>query len=113
MFIIFSTDANPTNANVQSSCSAVVDRTTTSYDITFYVTLDETFTPAVISVIQNFGVSRFEIDERGNAVPGNAQRRTENLDSSVEKGPVLLTFAYSDEPQLLDGHGYRLSVSII
>ena len=67
----------------------------------------------MISAIQNFGVSRFEIDERGNAVPGNAQRRTENLDSSVEKGPVLLTFAYSDEPQLLDGHGYRLSVSIV
>ena len=66
----------------------------------------------MISAIQNFGVSRFEIDERGSAVPGNAQGRTENLDSSVEKGPVQLTFAYSDEPQLLDGHGYRLSVSI-
>ena len=66
----------------------------------------------MISAIQNFGVSRFEIDERGSAVPGNAQRRTENLDSSVEKGPVQLTFAYGNEPQLLDGHGYRLSVSI-
>ena len=119
-FIIFAmvlyspfTDVRPTDNNVNGSCSAVLDRNTISYDVTFYITFDETFTPAVISAINVLRVTRFEIDSNGNVIPGTVLRVNAPLDSSVEQGPVTVGILYQDLPQLLDRHGYSLHVSSI
>ena len=90
---------------------AVFDRHTSYYNINFTVTLDDTFTPAVISGIESLQVDRFEIDAQGSAISGTAVTDILPLDSSVEEGPVTLTFPFNDLPQLLNGHGYKLSVS--
>ena len=107
-----SIDANPTNNNVQGSCVAVFDQHTSCYSISFTVSLDDTFTPAVISVIENLRVGRFEIDAQGSAIPGTVVSDLLPLDSSLEEGPVNLTFPFDDLPQLSNGHGYQLSVSL-
>ena len=107
------TDVRPTDNNVNGSCSAVLDRNTISYDVTFYITFDETFTPAVISAINVLRVTRFEIDSNGNVIPGTVLRVNAPLDSSVEQGPVTVGILYQDLPQLLDRHGYSLHVSSI
>ena len=106
-----STDVNPTNNNAQSSCTAVFDRRTSCYSTNFTVTLDDTFTPAVISAIENLRVGRFEIDAQGSTISETAVSDLLPLDSSVKEGPVTLTFPFNDLPQLLNGHGYQLSVS--
>ena len=106
-----SADVNPTNNNAQGSCVAIFDWHTSCYSINFTVTLDDTFTPAVISGIENLRVGRFEIDAQGSAIPGTVVSDLLPLDSSVEEGPVNLTFPFDDLPQLLNGHGYQLSVS--
>ena len=90
---------------------AIFDRHTSCYSISFTVTLDDNFTPAVISGIENLRVGRFEIDAQGSAIPGTVVSDLLPLDSSVEEGPVNLTFPFDDLPQLSNGHGYQLSVS--
>ena len=112
LYFIIISDASPTESNTQSSCSVVLNRETISYDITFRLTLDETFTPAVISAIQFLRNSLFEIDENGNPIPTTVVDRTFPLEN-VTQGPVTILIPYPDVPQLLDGHGYFLSVSII
>ena len=94
------------------SCLSVVDRSTTSYDITFKIRLDETFTPAVISAIENLQLSSFVIDERGNAVEGVATDRRMSLGPDVTHGPVTIDVQFDDFPQLTGGLGYSLTVSV-
>ena len=106
------TDVRPTDNNVNGSCSAVFDRNTISYDVTFYITFDETFTPAVISAINGLRVTRFEIDIRGTPIPGTVVRVLTTLDS-LEQGPVTVGIPFQDLPQLFNGHGYSLHVSYV
>ena len=111
--IIFFTDDNPTDANVQQSCSAVLDRNTVRYDLNLTVMLDNKFTPAVISGINSIRLSRIEVDARSSPIPGRIVTDTRLLGSNVVKGPITLAFSFDDVPQLLNGHGYQLSVSIV
>ena len=113
IIIIFFTDDNPTSDNVQQSCSAVLDRDTLSYDLNLTVTLDNKFTPAVISGINSIRLTRIEIDARSNPIPGPIATDNRILGSNVVKGPITLAFSFNDVPQLLNGHGYVLSVSIV
>ena len=108
------TDMYPNeNDNVQSNCTAVVDRNTISYDVDMYVTYDELFTPAVISAIENVRVSSSEIDARTNFIPGTTISRLVPLDNRTERGPVTFLVPFNDLTQVEAGHGYFLSVSLV
>ena len=111
IYTFFFVDANPTSNNAEVSCMAAFDWDTARYSVNLTVTLDDTFTPAVISAIQNLQVVIFEIDTQGNAIPGTVVSDLQLLDSSVEEGPVTLMFHYNDLSPLLGGHGYQLHVS--
>ena len=108
MFLSF-TDANPTSNNVQGSCSTVLDRKSISYDTNFTVMLDETFTPAVISGIENLRITRVQINARQNPIPGTVVSVTRPLNNT--SGPVIVVFFYDDLPQLSGGNGYMFTVS--
>ena len=108
MFLSF-TDANPTSNNVQGSCSTVLDRKSISYDTNFTVMLDETFTPAVISGIENLRISRVQIDAREHPIPGTSVSVTRPLNDT--SGPVTVVFFHNDLPQLSGGNGYLFAVS--
>ena len=108
---VSSIDVNPTSNNAQGSCMADFDRQRSCYSINFTVTLDDTFTPAVISAIENLRVGKYQIDAQGGAIPETFVSDLLPLDSSVEEGPATLTFPFKGLPQLMDDHGYKLSVS--
>lgn len=112
IFFNLFTDVNPTDVNVQGSCSAVLDRNSIRYDTNFTVMLDETFTPAVISGIQHVRLSRTEIDARENPIPRTVVSNTRTLTNSGG-GPITIVFFFDDLPQLLGGHGYQLIVSTV
>ena len=105
-------DNSPSIDNIQYSCTSVLDRSVTAYDITLHLQFDETFTPAVIGAIEKLVVGSFEINEGGNAIQGVATNRQLQLPSSVTQGPVALDILYNDFAQQTNGLGYSLSVSI-
>ena len=111
--IKFCTDRGPTSDNVENFCSVVLDRSVTAYDITFYLRLDETFTPAVISAIDFLRAGSFEINSNGDATSAVPMIRNVFLESNVTQGPITLGIPFDNFSQLAHGLGYHLSVGTL
>ena len=109
------TDRGPTSGNIENFCSVVLDRSTTAYDITFHLRLDETFTPAVISAIDFLRAASFQIDSDGDTIFGTTTNTRIPLESNVTQlqGPVALDILFDNFPQRAHGIGYFLSVSTL
>ena len=67
--VIFSPDTTPTSNNIALLCDSSISHNITAYDITISLVLDETFTPAVLEVINYFQITRIEQDSRGFIIP--------------------------------------------
>lgn len=108
---VFYTDGGPTRSNVAGSCSVALDRSAVAYDITFQLRFDETFTPAVISAIDAFRVSSFQVTNIGTITSGKPTTRLDRLGSNVDHGPFILNFVYDNFNYLANGLGYNFTVS--
>ena len=107
-------DNNPSaDNNIATSCSSVLDRSTTdgAYDLTLSLQLDETFTPAVISAIRNLRASSFQVRDNGDVIVAATTRRLVEVGSNVTQGPVTLVIPFDNFEDLAGGLGYHLSVS--
>ena len=107
----FAADDDPTSDNIELSCSSVINKDTISYDIIIKIHLDSTFTPAVISAIDNLQVSSLESDENGVPIPRTLSVRRISVGPNITQGPVTIDIVLNNFPQLPDDHGYRVIVS--
>ena len=106
------TDNNPSTDNIAYSCSSTLNRSSISYDLTFSLHLDETFTPAVISAISNLRAASFQVNSNGDVIVAGVTIRHIPLDSNVTQGPVTIEIPYDNFAQRLNGIGYSLAVCI-
>ena len=106
------TDNNPGTDNIASSCSSTLNRSSISYDLTFSLHLDETFTPAVISAINHLRAASFQVNSNGDVIAAGVTVRHIPLDSNVIQGPVTIEVSYDNFTQRLNGIGHSLAVCI-
>ena len=104
------TDNNPSTDNIAYSCSSTLNRSSISYDLTFSLHLDETFTPAVISAISNLRAASFQVNSNGDVIIADTTLRLIPLGSNVTQGPVTIEILYDSFAQRLNGIGYSLAV---
>ena len=81
-----------------------------AYDITFHLSFDATFTPAVISAINRLSVSSFQIRSDGPIIGAEITNRVVGLGNATQ-GPFTSSILFDDLDPLANGFGYNFSVS--
>lgn len=109
-------DNNPSSVNIDFSCSSLVNEDKVNYDIIARIQLDKTFTPAVISAIDNLRITSFNVDEQGTPLPQDGIVLVKSIelgDNNVTQGPVSFDSVLSNFPPLTGGNGYTVFVRLI
>ena len=86
----------------------VLDRTTVTYDITFHLHFDETFTPAVISAIKYLKETVIRINTDLDYV---ASVGTSSFPLNLTQAPFAFDILFENLQPLMVGVGYQITVS--